>query len=635
MPKQWSKTLSLKQLLKFVLCVLIAFHANSNAGARPFSPHVSASGPALSVNDQIILIVPGSTGDSRARLASSVLRRTSARYVVARKVTRRKWVVETPGGVKLLTVNRIDAKAEGGTVEGLAERWAQQITRALSEPALVISLKQKLIIVPTGEFRSLIVGGAARPDQITAASAASAVATSSYDASTRTLTIQGLKPGLVDITVEANDDAGGSDELNVPILVEDHAGAISTSANAYVTGAPASKELVLQAIRTALYRSISLHAGALLEIDDQPEVDGYLQSGGSINVPVTVRAVGADLIPVEQTIAVHVENDDALPAETAQTLFYSNDPETVRHPQTLFDAAIPLLNHPVRLVFHHQNVSHEPMIMRVELINVGQSSANIQIVRGLSGALPNPVDAGAVAGSQFYREWKADSGVLTSIPPQSRLELLVLKTSPSDVASGIVEIDQLTGVQHTLLMHVAAEPGDALEKDGMDALVKIPDPAKAALALLPLSSAYHASIASINYSDQIYSNPTVTISGSYTVGGTWMHLVIGTDSPIGQTTGRGALLGNYGVVYNVTIALSNPTTVRRQIEISFGSGAGDVSGVFGIIGGQTTTVNDLEPPNEQEITRVSLAPGAIQTLQLQTVPLSGSAYPAAIIARAL
>jgi hypothetical protein len=111
-----------------------------------------------------------------------------------------------------------------------------------------------------------------------------------------------------------------------------------------------------------------------------------------------------------------------------------------------------------------------------------------------------------------------------------------------------------------------------------------------------------------------------------------MHKVIGTDSPLARLTGSGGnLLGNYGVLYDINVNL----TVRQQVEIAFESGAGDVSGIFSIAGGATTTINNLSPPNEQEITRISLAPGTTQKVRILTMPLSGSAYPASIIAHSL
>jgi hypothetical protein len=115
-----------------------------------------------------------------------------------------------------------------------------------------------------------------------------------------------------------------------------------------------------------------------------------------------------------------------------------------------------------------------------------------------------------------------------------------------------------------------------------------------------------------------------------------MHKVIGTDSPLARLTGSGGnLLGNYGVLYDINVNLTNPTAVRQQVEIAFESGAGDVSGIFSIAGGATTTINNLSPPNEQEITRISLAPGTTQKVRILTMPLSGSAYPASIIAHSL
>lgn len=612
------------------------FAAASTAHCRPFRQQIQSYGAALVTDQGTVLVVPGEAGASRARLAAEILQSTGTPYAIAQKINKRRWTVLTTNGSKIFTVTRADSKLAGRTVEILARQWAAQISRTLSQPALSVEMHERILLVPSREDRSLVIGGAARADQITIDDSGHSIATFVFDRSTRTVTVQGIKTGLVDLTVTASDGRGGSAYQNIPVLVEDRAAQIDPVTDAVVTGSPASQDLIVQAVRSAAARCIALHQGAFLEVSRQPEVDSDLSSGSSIDVPITVRAVGSDLIPVEQTITVQVHNNSDIGPISAQTLFYSNNPETVKHPQTLFNASIQSINHSVRLVFHHQNISAAAMNIRVELVNNAQTPAAVRIIRGFAPPANNPVGVGARAGIQFVREWKNNSGVILTIPGQSRLELTVIKTQPGGVASGVVEITQLAGTQRTLLLHVAAESTAASADDALASLQQTGDPSKAAFALLPLTSAYHSSINSVTSSDQIYSAPSLIVNGQYTVGGPWMHKVIGTDSPLARLTGSGGnLLGNYGVLYDINVNLTNPTAVRQQVEIAFESGAGDVSGIFSIAGGATTTINNLSPPNEQEITRISLAPGTTQKVRILTMPLSGSAYPASIIAHSL
>jgi hypothetical protein len=604
--------------------------------AASYHARVEADGGTLFVNGEGALTVLARAPQTRARSAARTLELSAAREVVLQKISRRKWAIATPDGGLVLLVTRADSRQSGGTVEGLAREWASQIDRLLSLPPITVSLKAQPAVIPHGSTKSYFIGGAALPDQISVADAASGVTQTRFNRTSRTISITGLRTGFAELTLKATDEDGGSSEVKLNVLIEDWAGTIDSSADASVTGGPASVDTIAQAVRTSVYRGVALHPDAYLEVIRQPKVYSELPTGTHMTVPVTIRAVGSDMIPVEQVVSVHVDNSAAVPPETAQALFYSNNPETVKHPQTLFNAFVSTLNKPVRLVFHHQDCSSVPMTMRVEIINTGQSTATVHIVRGLSGAGPDPVAAGARAGTEFFKEWQTDSGELTSIPPQTRLEIFILKTDPSDVASGIVEVSQLSGLNHSLLLHVAAEPIDTFYTDGLDSLVKTGNPNVAAMALLPVDPANGQNFASTTSSDQIYTTPSLQVAGFYTVGGPWMHLNIGTDNPLARLTGTGsALAGNYGVIYEMNITLSNPTTIRRQVSIAFESGAGDVSGVFSVAGGHATTISDLQPPNEQELTRITLAPGSTQSIDMQTVPLSGSAYPAAIIAHAI
>jgi hypothetical protein len=625
----WSTTLKAA-----IVCTLLACCATYGE-CSSYHSRIASQGHSVFINGAFAIAVVGRSGTSRADAASSILQESGARKVVARAVNRRRWDVETLNGDIVFRVTRVDSRLVRTTVPRLARSWAATINRLLSTPALTINVRQRPLVVPTGDSRSLTIGGMALTGDNSSATSAASIATVTFDQGTRAIRIQGLKPGLVNLTVQAQDDRGGSAEQQMSVLVEDRAGTIDSDLSATVTGSPASWNDILQAVRTAVYKSVSLHLGAYLEVVKQPLLTSSLTPGSTVTVPVDVRAVGSDLVPVEQNISVHVQNDDNLTPENAQTLFYSNNPETVRRPQSLFSAYLPALNRPVRLVFHHQNISSTGMVMRVELINTGNSTATVRIVRGLTAPVVNPVDAGAMAGTQFLREWLVNSGQVVDVPAQTRLELLELRTAPGYVASGIADITQVGGLPKTVLVHVAADSTDSFSFNGLASIAGLGDPSKTGMALLPLTTTYHASIASMAVSDEIYNTPSLSVTGSYAVGGPWMHMTIGTDRPIRQVTGNGSLLGNYGVIYNISITLSNPTAFRRQVVVSFESGAGAVSGAFYVVGDKMQTVNDLTPPNEQEIARATLGPGETQTIQIYTTPLSGSAYPAAITAHSL
>ena len=164
----------------------------------------------------------------------------------------------------------------------------------------------------------------------------------------------------------------------------------------------------------------------------------------------------------------------------------------------------------------------------------------------------------------------------------------------------------------------------------------MPDPETTALQQLPLTDVFRAQEEAEVPSDQIYSTPYVFESATYTVDQAWLRINIGTKEAILRLAGTGeSLAGNYGVIYIINLNLTNPTPSPRTIQLTFESQGGPVSGIFSLDGSMFTSVNNLSPHKEQELTRTVLQPGADQSIQILTIPMAGSAYPAAIVVHAL
>jgi hypothetical protein len=623
--------------LDLAMLLILVFVSPSISQAASFRPRVGAIRAALLIDGRTAIVVPGPEGAERANSAASALSRSGTRSVRAARVTRRRWVIVTSSGEIVLSVTRSDSWFERASIVSLAYSWASRINGCLSLPAIVMASMQQPVIIPTGESRSFVVGGAALPRQISVGADAAAIASAEYDPTTRTITMRGESPGTASIEITATDGHGGEAVKPVTLFVENSAGTINGEASATVTGTPfAPVDVIVQAIRTALCRAVTLEPTGYLEVISQPYVPNDLEFGQDATYEATVRAVGSDLIPAEQTVEVHVHNDSASILHSAESLYYSNNPETVKHPQTLFSALLPASSQPIRLVYHHQNSTSAGLVIRVEVINVSSYAATVHIIRGMSPAIPDPVVAGTRAGTDFLRDWRQNIGEEIDIPARSRLELVVAKTQPNDVVSGVVEIAETSGDTNSLLLRVAAEPIDASLSDGLSGIDTAVDPETAGLPSLPLSDDFLAGVSIETKSDQIYAAPSVASSGTYTVGSMWLRINIGTKDAVARAIGNGSnLSGNYGVIYTINLSLTNPTTVPRPVAITFESEAGAVSGIFDIGNDLVASVNNLYPPNEQELTRTTLAPGATQTLQIQTIPLSGSAYPASIVAHAL
>jgi len=66
--------------------------------------------------------------------------------------------------------------------------------------------------------------------------------------------------------------------------------------------------------------------------------------------------------------------------------------------------------------------------------------------------------------------------------------------------------------------------------------------------------------------------------------------------------------------------------------VLFEAGAGPASGVFHI-GNQYVEVPSIYPREEKSLARFTMGPNETRNISIQTVPLGGSAYPAALIVR--
>ena len=115
----------------------------------------------------------------------------------------------------------------------------------------------------------------------------------------------------------------------------------------------------------------------------------------------------------------------------------------------------------------------------------------------------------------------------------------------------------------------------------------------------------------------------------------WTFIPLGDREALHDASGKLRLFGNYGADYDVALTLTNPTPDTRQVGVYFAPGAGSTAGVFQVDNGPILEYDPFDPPDERELERVTLAPGETRVTHLRTIPLNGSSYPAALVARAL
>jgi hypothetical protein len=284
-------------------------------------------------------------------------------------------------------------------------------------------------------------------------------------------------------------------------------------------------------------------------------------------------------------------------------LLYSNDPERVGRPGVLFAAEL-AADRPARLLYHHQNASDEPLRVRVELVNPSDQPVDVQVIDGAAGPTWDAVEAGHRAAARYVRSSLQDLGTIVGVPARSEQAIVLQRLPPRTTVSGLFG---LRGLGAGLFVRVVAEAE-----------------AEPVVALRPAEKPDRLS-------DQVYLSPVRPLSARYVVGKNWAFLNLGSEPLLTRETHR-KLAGNYGVSYEWTLTLSNPTDQPQPVVLTLSPDAGDARGVF-VIDGAVVEAPEVSPPVEADLATFELQPGERRVVRVQTLPVGGSSYPARLVIR--
>lgn len=586
------------------LLLLVAAGASS---AAEFRPRVSAApGGAVSVNRRAALrfrVPNGSLSQSERaaitadRLAQMVGQGASPYLILAKgnKLQARVLWGDRP----ICIVTRLDARQARTSPLALAGAWAAQIRGLLLMPPIVLSDRQ--VTVPLGEVRRVFVTGAAVGPMATSSDNAAVVSAAAGEG--RYVTVTGLAVGRATVTVEVE---GQTESFSV--YVKKYAGGTPSNGMAEVTGSPCPSSIVTYAAMQAVLRSVMVEPGADVSIEKIEGADNPLPAGTARDVKVSVAIRGEGYLDYRGTIAVKVR-DAAMPADDAAQLFYSNNPERLLKYQTLFAAYVDP-NQPTRLLYHHQNAMGKRAHLLVELVNPTDQPAVFRMTRAVAAPLVDTVLVGYIASSSFLKSLFYNASVIEHLPPQSRLVLVSDTLANMETASGIIQVKQTVG--SGAYMRVAALP-PGLDNARVGQITPAPPPGEFAA------------------SDHIYAKPVKAIEAAYTVGQRWAFIPIGRHA-IGSNNAQRKLDGNYGVTYDISVNVDNPTDSEKKILVLFEPSAGLASGVF-IVDGQFVSTKYAKPPHEVPLKSFKLRPGQTKMVRIQTLPVAGSNYPATVIVR--
>lgn len=566
-----------------------------------------AKGPELWVNGVRVARFAVSVGivspSNRAELAASRLATGGSAWA--------KGPYIVLDGTAVYAVAIGDAKAAGTTPEALATAWAKSLNAALHVKPL--ELEDEFVNLPIGGLRSLRLKGVEavratlRTDNATVATVGRTV---------RGVVVHAVGVGHATITVQ-----GATAMESVDVSVKPTAASLPKVLDVEVTGAPSVGSTVMGAVEGALKTRLTGMPGVKWKLG--PIRSRSLESGQSLNVPVRVVAEAPGAYPTNGVVTMRVKNVP-LTRVADESLWYSNDPETVRQPGNLFAASVKK-GEAARLLYHHMNGTINTMFLRVQAVNESDVPARVALTPGDGTPDKNPVKAGLDAAGQYMKGFVTGSAEIVVIPPHGSMPICLRRLAQNETGSGLCSIRLVDGPD-SLLVRTDAFPPFALDDRWIAALFsstpwrEVGANAMTDYDRAPMETSLH-----------IYPTPYKTENLDYEVGGRFGYMRLG-QRPIQRGDLGGGLDGNFGVIYSIKTKLENPTATATDVEVVFEASAGYAGGLF-VVNGRTVTIPQLSPKSEGQVMRVHLAPKEKQSFDILTLPLSGSAYPATLTIR--
>ncbi len=588
----------------------------------------SKSGISLTVGGKLIAVfrVPNGTTspERRAQIAADRLKELIPSGLADEEVDARPrgegWAVYVRGGL-LMVATPAEAAERKETPEAVARRWAVNLKSVLkpsgnsakagSKPQKAVAAVEKTapkessafgvaeseLAVPAGETRWMSVTGVA-PGTFTVKTDDQQTAVARVVDGKKAVVVAGLAPGKATITVTSN----GKD-VSFTAWVKKWAGAVTSTPEGQVTGLTSPLSFVRRAAEQFMLDGISREPGTVVKVSGPPTGLKALGRGESAQVVFPITISGEGYLTAETKVTVKVSNT-VLPKEEAAFLLYSNDPESVREYGTLYEGAVSSEG-PVRLLYHHQNRMGRPFLFQLQLINPGSEAALIQIIEGDAGPFIEPMQCGHRAGQKYLAAAMQDQGYVLRIAARSVRTIYSTMLPNLESVSGIYGLRILEG--EDLVAHVQAVAEAKTPEIGKDLLEAARE------------------------EPHIYPSPKKDLKYEYSVGDKWTFMPIGKQ-PITGTNRARKLFGNYGVLYNISLKVNNPTNEMRTVRVVMAPEAGWARGVF-VIDGKLIEAPQLAPPAEADLFSCKLGPGESRRVSIQGIPTGGSAYPLSLVVR--
>jgi hypothetical protein len=498
------------------------------------------------------------------------------------------------GNEVVVVADKETARLTGMTPAALATSWQKTIETALQEPYLALTSTDS-VTVPVGEDRYLEYGGPLGKSLAVAIDAED-IARAAVEPTGHRLRFRGVGPGMTLATLTA-----GGESLLLDVEVKYWAAVIAASAEAELTGSGHDERLARKVAINAALAAAHPQPGARLGVAAADREGSHFR--------VAVTASGDDYLEAKKAVSVRVRRSSPPTADPVD-LMVSNSPEKIHSPGCVMREEL-APDRPARLLYHHVNSTGQRVLFTVKIANPSPRPAAAHVIIAESGPGSDELGVGHTAAIRFWEETRSGNGYVLRIPPSSASDIVRMPAASGTIVSGLAQLTPVSPAP--LYVEVSAE---RLHE------------AQTTMWVEPLSP-------------EAYRAPKLTgfvfgafkkVELEHEIGGQWTFLNLGGDGSVNHAGTH--LAGDYGVLHEIDITVTNPTGSYGRAEIAVRASAGVMKGTF-LINGELHETDLLRGFQEDVLLKHEVPPGGRLRVRIETMPESASNYPVHLVVRSV
>jgi hypothetical protein len=551
-------------------------------GGRP-------GGAELRVRGKTVLRLLGRRAASRlAGVAARLGPLLPPPTVVTTRVARTSAQLSVDGQV-VITVTRAEL-GRLGLPGPMVELWAGALQEALAVPPLALSRAEMVLSPGRRESVSITKAGLAP------------VTTGLYDTRVVDVTIRDGQAEIMGKTTGTTliPFRLGPYRAQLAVSVRAPAARIPADTDVLVTGAPATPELVREAIGRRLHEVVQREPGAWLGIGPV-SLGGPLPPGQSATIPVAVGARSPYAGPVDGTVMVRVTNAP-IQLSDPEVLLVSNRPEKITENGLLFQETL-APGKPARLLYHHLNgTPGQERVLKITLNNPGAVRARVHYLSGHAGPSGDPIFIGFASTQRFLDALLAGRGYIVEVPAGRSTTFTAYELPPLALVSGLMQFQVVEGGSIDLIVHV-----------------RVP-------YLLDQTVMTDLGPSAFPHPRGTFPGSVVEIAKEQAAHQAGAVAELGVMSNLRDVRTGEALVGDYGVLYRVRLRLVNPTDREVTTALVANAAGGLARGLF-YVNGTPVDVGLVRPYEDREVAAFAVPSGGSRDVTILTMPVAGSYYP--------